>query len=135
MSTNPPVTLTPKAVEIAHRLMEMPQYQKQRLRVYLCGKDCDGFLYGVNFDESIEGDYSWEQEGVPLLIDSGTTEVCTGATIDFVQDERGTGFLVQNPNQAKFEGKFWKKEKAKRRECDCGRSATAPYCDGAHARA
>jgi iron-sulfur cluster assembly accessory protein len=105
----PNIILSSRAIEAAKEFAKLAQYRGKHLRVYLCGKDCDGFLYGVNFDDTIEGDETWIQDGVSLTCDHATLEVCDGATVDFVDAEYGRGFLVENPNQGKYQGKFWKK--------------------------
>ena len=142
-----PVIFTPKAIAVAHKLKELPQYKNKPLRIYLCGKDCDGFMYGVNFDEPLPDDFAWEQESIPLIIDSATRDVCVGSTVDFVDDERGQGFLLTNPKQSRYNGKFWKKggdpdhehehsqtNEPKRKPCGCGRTKTPPHCDGSHSK-
>lgn len=103
-----PVRFTAEAIDVAKRLLERPEYKGKPLRIYLCGKDCDGFMYGVNFDEKLEGDFSWEQDGVALVIDPSTRDVCVGSTVEFIQDERGVGFLLTNPRQSEYAGKFWR---------------------------
>ena len=108
------ITLTPLALEKAHSLARLPQFKGKHLRIYLCGKDCDGFLYGMNFDtQSEEGDVTWEQDGIRLVIDPTARDVCQGCTIDFADGDEGTGFLFHNPKHSNYQGKFWKKNKKK----------------------
>ncbi len=81
----------------------------QCLRLYLDGKGCDGFFYGVSFDSAQEGDQRFPQTGFDLIVDPETLAFVQGSTIDWVDDERGRGFLVENPNHKKFRGKFFKR--------------------------
>ncbi|SME89588.1 HesB/IscA family protein [Pseudobacteriovorax antillogorgiicola] len=80
------------------------------LRLYLEGKGCDGFYYGVTFDEKTEQDLEFPQENLLVICDPDTLEFCSGSTITWVDDERGRGFLVENPQHRKFRGKFYKRQ-------------------------
>ena len=84
------------------------------LRVYIEGKGCDGFYYGVSFDEVKSGDIVFPQidEGlaIDLLIDPESLKFMKGSHVDWVDDERGAGFLVENPNHNKFRGKFFRRK-------------------------
>ncbi|MEI8027058.1 MAG: iron-sulfur cluster biosynthesis family protein [Pseudomonadota bacterium] len=83
------------------------------LRLYLEGKGCDGFFYGVSFDSKTEGDVDLGPiagSRLQLITDQDTLEFVKGSKIDWVQDERGTGFLVENPRHSKYRGKFFKRD-------------------------
>ncbi|MFK7823882.1 MAG: HesB/IscA family protein [Oligoflexales bacterium] len=90
-----------------------PDWQEKSLRLYLEGKGCDGFYYGVCFDEAKPEDLRLAQsfggESIDLLVDSDTLKFTDGSQIIWVDDERGKGFLVENPNHRKFRGKFFKR--------------------------
>jgi iron-sulfur cluster insertion protein len=88
-----------------------PEYQGLAVRVYIDGKGCDGFYYGVTFDAPSADDLKFEVKGLQVIIDSETLKYIRGSEISWVSDERGTGFLVSNPNHKKFKGKFFKREK------------------------
>ena len=112
MEETPVITLTPRALEHAQHLKKtVPEYLGLPLRLYLDGKGCDGFFYGVTFDARQAGDlqttFSTELD---LVVDPDTYVFVKGCEIDFVDDERGNGFLVNNPSQRKFRGKFYKKK-------------------------
>ena len=95
---------------------ENRDYKDQSLRVFLSGKGCDGFEYGVSFDTVEEGDTIMTIDGeVSIICDARSLEFVTGSAIDWVDDERGRGFLVGNPNHKKFRGKFYKKTAWKER--------------------
>ena len=80
------------------------------LRLYLDGKGCDGFYYGVTFDDKDPKDYVLKLGELEVVVDDDTYEFVIGSTIDWVDDERGQGFLVNNPNHRKFRGKFYKRQ-------------------------
>jgi iron-sulfur cluster assembly accessory protein len=91
-----------------------PQWESFSLRVYIAGKGCDGFSYGVTFDEIRDEDVrivqkSEEGHAVEVIIDPETFKFVRNSTITWVDDERGKGFLVENPRHKKFRGKFFKR--------------------------
>jgi len=108
--TSPPILLTPGACETARRLQsETPEYNGKSLRLYLAGKGCDGFEYGVSFDDALPTDHHFSCENIDLITDAETLPFVQGTTIDWVDDERGKGFLVENPRHKQFRGKFYKR--------------------------
>ena len=104
------IKLTPGAIEAAKRLQQKSEFTNLPLRLYLEGKGCDGFYYGVTFDKSSKEDITFNQETISLVVDPQTLEFCWGSTIDWVDDERGQGFLVNNPMHRKYRGKFFKRK-------------------------
>ena len=106
-----PITLTEKAVAAAATFQkDEPAFQGLDLRVYLSGKGCDGFDYGVTFDLRMTEDHVFNvSDGLSVICDQSSIEFLQGSSIDWVDDERGRGFLVNNPHHRKFRGKFYKK--------------------------
>lgn len=105
------VQLTDRAVEAAVQLrLENPDWAGLDLRIYLSGKGCDGFDYGVTFDERQDTDLIQGFGEVMAIMDEETAKFVRGSTIDWVDDERGRGFLVDNPSHKKFRGKFFRRK-------------------------
>lgn len=105
-----PVTLTDSATRKALELQtENPEWAGKPMRVYLAGKGCDGFNYGVTFDDAVPADLRLDTGNLSVVVDPDSVPFVEGATIDWVDDERGKGFLVTNPNHSKFKGKFFKR--------------------------
>lgn len=105
------LALTERALTEARALSESNQtYRGLPLRVYIEGKGCDGFYYGVTFDEKLPSDHVFKFEDLELVVDQDSFQFICNSTIDFVDDERGRGFLVQNPDHRKYRGKFYKKQ-------------------------
>ncbi len=74
------------------------------LRLYVAGRSCSGYQYGLAFDSSAdESDQVIEAAGIPVAIDSQSQPYCDGATIEYVDETQypGGGFRVTN---AKFGG-------------------------------
>lgn len=88
---------------------ENSDYFGKPLRLYIEGKGCDGFYYGVTFDEPNSEDLSFKQDDISIIIDPDSYIFCQDVSITWVDDERGRGFLVENHNQKKFRGKFYKR--------------------------
>ena len=106
----PAFQLTDRALSKALELQaETPAYHGLPLRLYIEGKGCDGFYYGVSFDAPEKDDTHFELGGLACVVDSRTLLFCKDSVIDWVEDERGTGFLVENPREKSFRGKFYKK--------------------------
>lgn len=111
MNHEPLITLTPRAIEAACSLRAgNAEWTKFDLRVYLSGKGCDGFEYGVSFDARQDVDLAEAFDSIVTIIDPETAKYVGGSTIDWVDDERGRGFLVENPNHKKYRGKFFKRK-------------------------
>ena len=114
------VFLEPEALVEALRLARSrPDWTDLPLRLYLDGKGCDGFYYGVSFDALTQDDLTFPQksgeEELLLITDKDTAQFVDGSVISWVNDERGTGFLVTNPNHKKFRGKFFRRGAWKKR--------------------
>lgn len=112
MSSN--ISLSSEAIQKALELQaKNPSWQNLPLRLYLEGKGCDGFYYGVSFDQKTEQDLIFRQHSgnasIELIVDADTLNFVDGSKVIWVDDERGCGFLVENPNHRKFRGKFYKR--------------------------
>ena len=110
--SNIDIHLTELALENAKRLQkENKDFQGKSLRLYIEGKGCDGFYYGVCFDNKDKEDHSLIQDEIELILDEETLYFCQGSNIDWlVHEELGEGFIVNNPHQKKFRGKFYKRK-------------------------
>lgn len=72
---------------------------EEHLRVYISGGGCSGFNYGFKLDENtIDGDYEIERNGVKVLVDPMSYQYLQGIAIDYVQDLMGSRFVIENPN-------------------------------------
>jgi iron-sulfur cluster insertion protein len=95
----PLLTLTDAAIEkVKYFAKTMPDSENKPLRVFIQGGGCSGFQYGFTFDEKKEGDNIIEQGGVTVLVDPQSATYLKGATVNYVEDFRGAGFSVENPN-------------------------------------
>jgi iron-sulfur cluster insertion protein len=107
----PNITLTSDALIAALGLQQTePSYHGLPLRLYIEGKGCDGFYYGATFANREPDDLAFKQGDLELVIDQSSLEFIDGSTIEWVNDERGTGFLFKNPNHTRYRGKFYKRK-------------------------
>lgn len=93
------VSLSPEAVRAIKELLNERNSEGGALRVYVAGRSCSGLQYGMALDNNPgETDLIFETEGVKVVVDNQSIEYMRGSTIEFVDDERGKGFMVNNPN-------------------------------------
>ena len=93
------ITFSEKAVEKVNEFAaQMPEAEGKELRIFIQGVGCSGFSYGFTFDEERDGDSVVESGELKVLVDPNSAPHLTGSTVDFVEDQRGAGFVVENPN-------------------------------------
>jgi iron-sulfur cluster assembly protein len=69
------------------------------LRIAIQGGGCSGFQYGLGFDTgAAEGDLTFEQHGVRVVVDPFSAPYLQGAEVDYVDTIQAAGFAVNNPN-------------------------------------
>ena len=112
-ANKPLLTLTDAAIEkVKFFATTMPDSTNKPLRIFVQGGGCSGFQYGFQFDEKKEGDNVIEQGGISVLVDAQSATYLKDATVNYVEDFRGAGFAVENPN-------------ATGGSCGCGKSFNA----------
>lgn len=95
----PPLAMTPKAVEMVKEAMDAEKLQGHGLRVYVQGGGCAGFQYGLDFDDSPRfGDFEMTLDGLKIFVDSISAMHLEGTTIDYVMGMSGAGFKFENPS-------------------------------------
>ncbi len=93
------ISFSEKAIEkVQEFAAQMPDAEGKELRIFIQGVGCSGFSYGFTFDEERDGDTVVEDGDLKVLVDSNSAPHLAGSTIDFVEDQRGAGFVVDNPN-------------------------------------
>ncbi len=79
------------------------------VRVGVDGGGCSGLMYNLTFDtEMKEGDQSFEDNGVRVVVDRKSFLYLIGTELDFSGGLNGKGFAFINPNAS--------------RTCGCGES-------------
>jgi iron-sulfur cluster assembly accessory protein len=81
------------------------------LRVYVAGRSCCGYQYGLALDDAPGADDTVvERAGITIAVDPMSLPFVEGATIDHVEGSEGAGFTVRNDRLASEGG-----------GCACGR--------------
>ena len=100
LEQNQIVTITPAAVSAVRDLLKEKNLEDgYSLRVFVTGQSCSGLQYGMSLENNpTETDSTFVNDGFKVYIDQESLQFMSGAIIDFVNDERGKGFLIENPN-------------------------------------
>jgi iron-sulfur cluster assembly protein len=102
------VTLSPAAAERVRSFLAARGHGIG-LRLGIKRTGCSGYAYVVNYAEDIgPGDTVFEDQGVKVVIDSGSLELVDGTEVDFVKHGLNEAFKFRNPKA--------------RAECGCGES-------------
>lgn len=105
--------LTENAVAKIRDLLAEENNPNLKLRTFVQGGGCSGMQYGFTFDESQnDDDFTIEDSGITVLVDSASMMYLDGASIDYKEDVMGSSFTINNPNAETT--------------CGCG-SSFAPY--------
>lgn len=103
------ITVTDNAKKQAMRLMDEENREGLFIRVGVQGGGCSGLMYQLSFDNvELEGDKSFEDNGVKVVVDKKSYLYLIGTTLDFSGGLNGKGFVFMNPNAD--------------RTCGCGES-------------
>lgn len=109
VSAGEQVTLTESAAEQILGLLEREGKTDAALRVFVSGGGCSGLNYGMAIDDTTEeGDVVFTSFGVKVVVDAISLPYIKGSNVDYVDDEMGGGFKIDNPNAT--------------RSCGCGSS-------------
>lgn len=102
------IEVTPLAAEKLSGLRSADPAHKF-VRLYVAGGGCCGVRFALAFDDSSSPeDTVIERSGIPVAIDPVSLSHAEGATIDYVDELAGGGFVVDAPG-------------AKGGGCACGR--------------
>ncbi len=98
-TSNPTVTLTPKAVAKVKEILAQQDPKPAGLRVGVVGGGCSGFSYSMSF-ENQQGmmDKVFEFDGLKVFVDATSAMYLQGATVDYIETLEGAGFKFDNPN-------------------------------------
>lgn len=95
-----PVSLTDIAVEEVKKIMNskgIPDDYALRIGVK-GGSGCSGMGFMLGFDKTKEGDLSYEQSGIPILVEKRQMMYLVGLQVDFYEGSDARGFTFINPN-------------------------------------
>ncbi|CAB4241719.1 sufA Fe-S cluster assembly scaffold protein [uncultured Caudovirales phage] len=94
------VNITEEAyAKVKDIIAEDPTYAGAALRVFVQGGGCSGMEYGFTFDNEVnEDDFTFEQNGIKVLVDSMSMTYLSGSKIDYKESINGSQFVIENPN-------------------------------------
>jgi iron-sulfur cluster insertion protein len=93
------VTITPAAAKKIKSIIDAED-SSLKLRVFVEGGGCTGFKYGFSVEElpPADDDFTFEKDGVGVVIDSVSMQYMTEAEIDYTESMMGSNFTIRNPN-------------------------------------
>jgi iron-sulfur cluster assembly protein len=90
------MTVTDRALDAIRSVAADPG---QGLRIMVVAGGCSGLQYRMGLEaESQDDDEVMEFGDVRVFVDNASVMWLVGATLDFVDGERGAGFIFENPN-------------------------------------
>lgn len=94
------ITLTERAACELKDLMAAEGKATAALRVWVAGGGCSGLQYGMAIDdgEPEADDNVFEHDGIKILVDGLSLQYMDGSSVDFLDDNFGGGFKIENPN-------------------------------------
>jgi iron-sulfur cluster assembly protein len=99
-AANPPIRLTPKAVEMAKQKLSEGGEGALGLRVGVRGGGCSGYAYVFDFATKVRPgrDLVFDFDGLKVVVDDRSVKFLEGSTLDWEQKLLGYGFKWVNPN-------------------------------------
>ena len=93
------ITITDSATGKLKDILAEESNSNLKLRIFVQGGGCSGMSYGFTLDEvANEDDFTLDESGVQILVDSMSMQYLTGAAIDYKDDLMGSSFTIINPN-------------------------------------
>jgi len=93
------ITITDSATIKLRDILAEENNPDLKLRIFVQGGGCSGMSYGFTLDEMAnEDDFTLDESGVQVLVDSMSMQYLTGAAIDYKEDLMGATFSILNPN-------------------------------------
>ena len=93
------ITITDSATVKLKDILAEENNPDLKLRIFVQGGGCSGMSYGFTLDEvANEDDFTLDESGVQVLVDSMSMQYLTGAAIDYKEDLMGATFSISNPN-------------------------------------
>ncbi|MFZ2470617.1 MAG: iron-sulfur cluster assembly accessory protein [Methanothrix sp.] len=83
--------------EAAANMIKRSQVEGKVIKMFLAAIDATGASYGLALGDVEEGDKVFESRGVKIYMSPEDTELLSETIIDYVDDDRGTGFIIRGP--------------------------------------
>lgn len=83
--------------EAAAKALERSQVEGKVIRMFLAAIDSTGANYGLALGDPENKDLILEDRGIKIYINPSDAELLRETIIDYIDDERGTGFIIRGP--------------------------------------
>lgn len=83
--------------DAAARALEQSKTEGKVIRMFLAAIDSTGANYGLALGDPEKDDMILEDRGIKIHISIADAELLRETIIDYVNDERGTGFIIRGP--------------------------------------
>ncbi|MCJ7443631.1 MAG: adhesin [Methanotrichaceae archaeon] len=83
--------------EAAAKALERSQVEGKVIKMFLAAIDSTGANYGLALGDPENEDVILEDRGIKIHINPSDVELLRETIIDFINDERGTGFIIRGP--------------------------------------
>ncbi len=95
------IEITDAAAEELKQLLEKEKKTDHGLRIFAAGMGCGGVQYGLTLERSPkEQDAVSENKGIKIIFSKDIQEDIEGFKIDYIDNEYGKGFIIDNPDAA-----------------------------------
>jgi iron-sulfur cluster assembly accessory protein len=96
------IEITDTAAAELKELLEKEKKNDHGLRVFAAGSGCSGVQYGLTLEKTAkEDDAVSESNGVKIFFKKDIQEDIEEFKIDFIDNEYGKGFVIDNPHASK----------------------------------
>jgi iron-sulfur cluster assembly protein len=83
--------------ESAANMIKRSLVEGKVIRMFLAAIDATGANYGLALGDEEKNDKVYESRGVKVYMSPEDTELLSETIIDYVDDDRGTGFIIRGP--------------------------------------
>lgn len=83
--------------DAAAKALEHSKTEGKVIRMFLAAIDSTGANYGLALGDPEKDDMILEDRGIKIHISAADAELLRETIIDYINDERGTGFIIRGP--------------------------------------
>ena len=83
--------------DAAAKALEHSKTEGKVIRMFLAAIDSTGANYGLALGDPEKDDMILEDRGIKIHISAVDAELLKETIIDYINDERGTGFIIRGP--------------------------------------
>ena len=93
------IEITDAAASELKQILEKEKKSDHGLRVFAAGMGCNGVQYGLTLEKSPKTEDSvLETNGIKIIFCKDLEEDIDELRIDFIDNDHGKGFVINNPN-------------------------------------